>query len=284
MSMRGKTAIVGIGEVPTRREYPERSMWGLCAQAAREAILDSGIRKEDIDGLITEGGSVFPSIMSDHLGIQPRYAAGVSMMGASTGAAVSTAAAVIEAGLAKNVLVVMGQGRQPNEPFMGGGGLDLGAGSEWEFPWGPAAAANTGYGVMYRRHMHEYGTTEEQLAHISVNQRFNALLNENAVFRGQPITHEDVMKSRYINYPLKLLECVMPCGGAAACVVTSAEHAKALPNPRVNILGMGVALFQSTYWLNERELTTTPVRISGPAALEMAGYSGKDMQFAEFYD
>ncbi len=282
MSLRGKIAIAGIGEVPTRREYPGRSMWGLCAEAARLAIEDSGLRKEDIDGLITEGGEVYPSMMSDVLGIQPVYAAGVSMMGASSGTAVITAAAVINAGIANNILVVMGQGREPGQPF--GGTPQPGVSTEWELPWGPAVAANTGYGIMYRRHMQEYGTTEEQLAHISANQRFNALLNINAVFRGQPITHQDVMRSRYINYPLKLLECVMPCGGAAACVVTTAERAQALPNPRVNLLGAGVHLFPATYWMTERKLTTTPVSVSGPRALAMAGYKGADMQFAEFYD
>ena len=79
---------------------------------------------------------------------------------------------------------------------------------------------------MKRRHMYEFGTTQEQFARMAVNQRFNALTNPNAVFRGQPITIDDVLNSRMVNDPLHLLECVMPCAGAAACIVTSAERAK----------------------------------------------------------
>ena len=95
--------------------------------------------------------------------------------------------------------------------------------------------------MIYKRHMEEYGTTEEQFAKMAVNQRFNTLENENSVFKGQAITHQDVMESRYVNYPIKLLETVMPCGGAAAVVVTSAERASASFNNPVYILGAGAA-------------------------------------------
>ena len=146
-----------------------------------------------------------------------------------------------------------------------------------------APGANTGYGLIYQRHMHEFGTTEEQMAHMAVNQRFNANLNENAVFQGQLITVEDVMNSRYINRPLKLLESVMPCDGAAALIMTTPERAKSLPNRPAYLLGAGMEQGAANIWQTPR-VTTTPTKVSAPRAFEMAGYKPSDMEFAEFYD
>ena len=147
-----------------------------------------------------------------------------------------------------------------------------------------APGANTGYGLMKRRHMYEFGTTQEQFAKMAVNQRFNALTNPNAVFHDQPITVDHVLTSRMVNDPLHLLECVMPCAGATACIVTSAERAKTLPNPPGYILGAAAGVSgHDTIWQADR-ITTSPVVISARKALEMSGYSPKDIEFAEFYD
>ena len=119
---------------------------------------------------------------------------------------------------------------------------------------------------------------------MAVNQRFNALPNPNAVFQGQPITIDDVLSSRMVNEALHLLECVMPCGGAAACIVTSAERARAFPHPPVYLLGAGAsAADHDTIWQSPR-MTTTPVVVSSRKAFEMAGYGPKDIEFAEVYD
>ena len=115
MSLRGKTAIVGIGELPTRRSYPGRSMEGLCAEAARLAIEDAGLRKDEIDGLIVDGTGVTPSAMAEYIGLRPVFATGVSMQGATGATSVAVAAAAISAGLCNNALIVMGAAR-------GGGG------------------------------------------------------------------------------------------------------------------------------------------------------------------
>ena len=104
------------------------------------------------------------------------------------------------------------------------------------------------------------------------------------MFQGQPITIDDVLNSRMVNDPLHLLECVMPCGGAAACIVTSAERAPSSPHPPVYLLGAGAsATDHDTIWQSPR-MTTTPVAVSARKAFAMAGYGPKDMQFAEVYD
>lgn len=282
MTLRGAAAVVGFHELPTRRAYPGRSMLGLLGEAAREAIADAHLRKEDIDGLITEGGPVFPADVAQYLGMTPRFATGVSMMGCSGATGITVAAMAVQNGLANNVLVAIAQERDPNRPPAFPNEANMR--TEFEAPFGTAPVANTGYGLLYSRHMYEYGTTHEQLANIAANQRFNALENPNSAFQGQPITKEDVVNSRWVNYPIHLLECVMPCGGGAAVIVTSAERAKAFSaNRPVYLLGAGVGLDAMVGWQHEK-LTQSPVVRSAPKAYEMSGYGPMDIQFAEFYD
>lgn len=277
MTLRGKAAIVGIGEVPTRRLLEGRSLYGLCAEAAGYAIKDAGLRKQDINGLVTDGAAA-PAMVAEYIGIKPTFATGVSMQGASGASATTVAVSAINAGMCDTVLVVMGNSRS-SRPVPGGPSVR----SEWEEPYGMAPGAGTGYALIYNRHMYEYGTTQEQMAKVAADQRFNALENENAVFHGQPASVQDVLNSRYVNYPLRLLECVMPCDGAAALIMTTPERAKALPNRPAYLLGSGMEQSNANVWQNDR-ITTTPVATSARRAFEMAGYGPSDMQFAEFYD
>src|SRR6266536_2901035 len=90
MSLRGKAAIVGIGETPHKRSWPGRSQLGLCAEAAAEAIRDAGLRREDIDGLITFGNTMYPSRMAEYIGIRPtHFAVGAGYMGSTAGVALT---------------------------------------------------------------------------------------------------------------------------------------------------------------------------------------------------
>jgi len=288
VTLRGSAAIVGIGELPTLRNYPGRTTNSLLAEAARLAIADAGLRKADIDGLMTRGTDVNPMDLAEYLGLDVGFCEGNTQHGSAGAHSVAMAAAAIHAGLADTVMCVLGGTRDPGSggfgPGMARGPAPASIGSEFEAPFGPAAGANTGYGLMKQRHMYEFGTTEEQFAQMAVNQRFNALTNPNAVFKDQPITIDDVLNSRMINDPLHILESVMPCGGAAACIVTSAERAKSLPNPPVFILGAATGVTShDVIWQADR-ITTTPVAISARRAYEMAGYGPRDMQLAQFYD
>ena len=280
MTIRGTTAIVSIGEIPTRRTHPGRSTMGLSAEAIKLALDDAHLRKEDIDGLVTD---LYPAGPAEYLGIKPRYATGVTMAGATGATCVLVAANAITPGYCDTVLVFVGQARESfgYAPLETGGPASMG--SEFENMWGPAAGANNGYGLIYQRHMYEFGTTERQMAHIAANQRFNALENPNSAFQGQPASVEDVLNSRYTNEPLKFLESVMPAAGAAALIMTTAEKAKAFPNRPAYVLGAAVAATHGAIWQLDR-MTTSPTAISGPDALKMAGYKVSDMQFAQFYD
>ena len=288
MSIRGRAAIVGFSELPTLRQYGERSTTGLLAEVARDAIRDAGLRKEDIDGVINRE-DVNSLDLCEALGIKPRYTSSMTTHGASGAASVLTAAMAVSSGVASNVLCMLGQSRPASATRLEAGAGARGGGgpanilTEWEAPFGTVIAANGGYGMIKARHMHEFGTTQEQFAKCAVDQRFNALKNENGLWK-DPITIDDVINSRFVNDPLHLLECVMPCSGANAVIVTSAERARALPNPPVYILGVGgPATSHSVVWQNE-SITTTPVVQSAPTALQMAEYSIRDVEFAQFYD
>ena len=294
MTLRGEAAVVGIAELPIQEFYPGRSQVGLAAQVSGLAIADAGLRKEDIDGLVISN-ALAPSDLAEYIGIRPCYATAVGMQGASGATGVTLAAAALKAGLCNYVLVVIAQHRWPATGRGGGGGQQATIGSEFESPFGLGAGAGTGYAMIYQRHMYEFGTKPEQLARIAVNQRFNAMTNPNSVFGnlhgaahpialgGKTITVEDVLNSRYIEAPLRLLESVMPCAGGVACIVTTAARAKALPHRPAYLLGSGIEQGAGTLWQSPR-ITTTPVKVSAAHAFAMAGYSPKDMQFAEFYD
>jgi len=284
MNLRGKACIVGIAETPHKRNWPGRTMYGLCAEVAAEAIADAGLRREDIDGLITFGSNVYPSTMAEYTGIKPiHFASQVGLMGSTSGVALTVAAAMVEAGIANYILFVAGGARDSeNKETFDRPSQMAGAMSEFISPFGPAAGANTNYGMLYSRHMYEYGTKPEQFAKFAVNQRFNAGKNPLAAMR-DPITVDDVLNSRYVNEPIHLLECVMPAAGAIAFIVTTAERARALKQPAVYLLGTGISQGVEQSWMTPN-FTTIPTAISAPRALEMAGYSFNDMQFAEFYD
>ena len=289
MSIRGKAAIVGFYEIPTRKEYPGRTTYGLMAEVARGAILDAGLRKDDIDGLIAPE-SLNSIQLAEALGMQPRFTASMTVHGASGAASVATAAEAISAGIVDYVMCIFGEARPRSSSRItaqAAAGTRLPPASrttEWEVPYGPVIAMNGWYGLMKQRHMFEYGTTQEQFAKLVVDQRFNASKNINAVWYDQPVTIDDVLNSRFTNEPLHLLEGVMPCSGAHAVIVTSAERARAMPNPPVYILGTGGPATRHDIIWQDDDIATTPVVDSAPTAFQMAQVSPSDIDFAQFYD
>ena len=283
MTLRGKVAIIGIGEVKPERRMETRTGIGLAAQAARECIADAGLRKEDIDGLVTEIAAGNPTVLQDYLQLRPTFATGVSMMGASGATSVVVAAGAIQVGLATNVLCVIGGVAPGSEPPPSGGGNGTSLREQFESPYGPVAAANGSYALIAQRYKFEFGTTDEQRASVAQQQRVNALANPAAVFYGQPITSQDVLDSRMVADPLRLLECVMPVGGAAAVMVTAADRARSGPHRPVYLLGAGMAVDHDSIAYAD-PMTTSPVSISAKRAFDMAGHGPRDMDMLSIYD
>jgi acetyl-CoA acetyltransferase len=207
------------------------------------------------------------------------------MFGSSGATATALAAAVIQAGLATNVLVVVSSGDDMRAPPRGAIVLGGFYEEQFELPYTLGHGANHFYALIAQRYQHEYGLTEEDRVSIAVQQRFNAQANPDAVFHGTPLTTDDVLNSRLIADPLRLLECVMPCLGAAAVLVTSAERARSGPNQPVYILGAGQAIDRNVPGVAYvHRMTTSPTAVSARKAFEMAGVSPADMGLVSIYD
>jgi acetyl-CoA acetyltransferase len=290
MSLKGKAAIVGMGELRPMKTPPKRTGMGLIAEAASRAIQDAGLTKADIDGVMGEPpdgdvGDGYPEMLTQYLRIFPCACNTVGTLGASSAGMVWRAAAAIEAGLCTNVLCVQGTvitPRNVSEQNATRGNPEMSTKAEFFSPYGPNNN-NTFYAFVAQRHAREFGTTTAQRARIAVDQRFNAGANPDALFYGKPITIEDVINSRLISDPLHLLECVMPCSGAAALVITSADRAKSLRHKPVYLLGAGEC--QSPYSIMENpDPTTSPIKIAAAKAFRMAGVGPRDINLVSVYD
>jgi acetyl-CoA acetyltransferase len=154
--------------------------------------------------------------------------------------------------------------------------------AEFDAPYG-LIAANPGYALIAQRHMHEFGTTSEQMAKVAVDQRKNACKNPAAIFGNKEISIDDVLNSRMIVDPLHLLEIVSPCTGGGAFIVTSAERAKDSPHKPVYLLGAGEAGGHCSIARAE-SLTTSLVKPAAEAAFKMAEVTPQDMDFVQPYD
>lgn len=295
MSLRGKAAIVGIGEFKPTRYTEGATTLGMLAQVANDAIADAGLEIAEVDGVVTESFAeapfMAPSTVVEYLGMNVRFAEVVDLGGATGAGMVWRAAAAIDAGICETVVCVTAARREKRttegtrrmaSSGYSGRRVDRTPYSEFEAPYG-AIGANYGYAQIAQRYMYEYGVTPEQLAKIAVAQRYNACHNPSALFFGQPITVDDVLNSPMIVDPLHMLEIVMPVAGAAALVVTSAKKAKKAKHPPVYLLGAGEHTTHRSITYAP-SLTTSAIKAAADAAFEMAGVRRKDIDLASIYD
>lgn len=283
MSLRGTAAISGFAEMAPQKGAGDRTPLGIIANVARDAIADAGLKKSDVDGLLTgwalsDYSVLWPSVVADYLHIQPSYVNQVELGGASAAGMVWRAAAAIQGGMCHTVLCVLGDRRARARQMPPFPSIE----AEFDAPYG-LIAANPGYALIAQRHKHEYGTTAEQMAKVAVDQRKSACRNPAALFGHTEIDVDDVLASRMIVDPLHLLEIVSPCTGGGAFVVTSRERAKDGPHPPVVLLGAGEAGGHSSI-THARNLTTSLVAPAAEAAFRMAGVGPRDMDFVQPYD
>jgi acetyl-CoA acetyltransferase len=230
-----RARLTGVGCTPFG-ERPGSSPMSLHATAAREALADAGIAKRDVDGLLCAYSLVEPhlmpsSVLAEYLGIRPAYTNALMLGGATGCAAVMHAATLVESGRCRHVLVVMGDNR------LTGMSRDVAVAAlarvghpQFELPYGPTIPAF--YALVASRYMHEHGATSEQLAHIAVTMRRHAALHPGAHMR-KPIGVADVLASRVIATPLRLLDCCLVSDGGAAVVVSAPDAAADTVRPEV---------------------------------------------------
>lgn len=286
MSMRGKGAITGVGETAYLRGSP-LSAFELQIEASLAAIHDAGLDPKDIDGIIPIGITGAPAeAFVTNFGIADlRFSALTPLGGASGIAGLQCAIAAIDAGICNHVLVPAGRNvssgaragvRIHNMP-------QFHLVTEFELPQGAIAPAQL-YAPMARRHMELYGTTSRQFGEIAVTMRAHAALNGNAIMT-QPITLEDHQNSRMIADPFRLLDCSLESDGGAAFVVSSAERARDMRQPRVQLLGIAEGHPDSPSSITQRpDMTRLGLAKAAPKAFEMAGVTHADIDVAEIYD
>ena len=273
--------IAGVYEHPTRWA-PEKTQYQIHAESARGALEDAGLSIQDVDGLLSAGlGHIGIMTLAEHLNLHPRFHDSTNIGGSSFVAHVLHAAAAIAAGLCEVALITYGSTASSSRFAVGTGGL-TGSGDppdQFEAPFGPTVLNS--YALVAQRHMHEFGTTAEQLAEIAVTIRRHAGLNPAAKFR-EPITVEDVLASRIVSSPLHLLDCCIITDGGGAIVVTKADRVPDLPKKPVRILGGSEALCHTS--MGSRDLTDMAAGQSGPRAMAMAGVRHADVDLCMIYD
>ena len=273
-------AVVGAAETTKMGKIPDVSVLGLHADAALNAMKDAGLKPSDIDGVATAG--VSPVELAQYLGITPTYADGTSVGGCSFMLHVRHAAAAINAGLAKTILITHGESGRSR---VGAGGFGRNASSlmgQFEMPYG-VTSPPTMFTIPVLRYMKTYGVTEEDLAMVAVVQREWAARNPRASFK-DPITVDDVLNSPMIAWPFRMLMCCLVTDGGGALILTSADRAKDFPNKPVYVLGTGESVETPMVSQMEDFNSSKAFRVSGKKAFDEAGIKHADVDHLMIYD
>ena len=277
--LRGKACIVGVAESDLGAVGEGVTPLDLQAQAMARALDESGLRKSDVDGLFS--ASVYYQMASvevaEYLGIQPRYTDSTTVGGCSFIVHLHHAATALLTGACDVALILYGSTQRS-----GAGGFTTNANpSPYELPYGPRMPISM-YAMSAARHMHQYGTTREQLAEVAVQTRAWARMNPKAFMR-DPLTVDEVLDARMISEPFTLLDCCVVTDGGGAVIVTRPDRAKDLRQEPVYLLGAGEA-----HWHRHihqmPDLTVTAGIDSGKRAFEMAGLTPKDVDVCQLYD
>ncbi len=284
-TLRGAVAIVGVGDTEVGK-LPGRGSVDLTIDAAARALRDAGLEKGQIDGLVTSNSMVDPhmyhaELVAETMEIQPRWCMTLAAGGATSFAAVHHAAAAIATGLCETVLISSADNlRTGLTREKASAQQSSTADPQFEAPYG--APVPVSYAFVANAHMHEFGTTREQLAQVAVTTRRHAALHPAAEKR-DPIEVADVLAAKLIADPLRLLDCSLVSDGGSAVVVTSAERARDLRSAPVYLLGVGEA-HTHEHVSQAPSLVTSGAVSSGAQAYAMAGLSPRDVDFAELYD
>jgi acetyl-CoA acetyltransferase len=277
----GSVAVVGASESTKIGSVPGMSQIMLHADAALNAMAECGLKPSDIDGVACVG-PMMPQQIAHYLGITPTWVDGTGVGGCSFMLHVRHAAAAIMAGYAKTILITHGESGKsringtprPAEPESLNG--------QFEIPYGPFGPP-TLFPIPVLRYMKETGTTHEHLAKVSVVTREWAGKNPRAMFR-DPLTVDDVLNSRMIAYPFRILQCCLVTDGGGAIILTSAERAKDFPTKPVYVLGSGESVETNMVSQMKDFTSSSAFRIAGPTAMKMAGITHSDVDHLMIYD
>ncbi len=282
--------IIGVAQAPTiKGRVPGWNALEIQARCAKAALAESGLGFKEINGLFSAGmwgvpgaGSMMTLTLAEYLGIsnQIRLLDGTQIGGSSFEAHTAHAALAIQAGYCETALITYGSTqRSLSERSLGGRAPAFTL--QFETPYGMPTPVGA-YAMAAMRHMHQYGTTSEQLAEIAVATRAWASLNPEACYR-EPLRIDDVLNSQMITSPLHLLDCCLITDGGGAVIMTTEERAKDLPVKPIYVRGYAETTTHATIQAMD-DVTITGAARTGPLAMEMAGITHGDIDVAEIYD
>jgi acetyl-CoA acetyltransferase len=276
---RGFAAIVGVAESDLGAVANDMSAIDLMAQGIQRGLADCGLRLSDVDGLLCATAQSRTSGLSlaEYLGISPAFIDSTILGGSSFMFHVAHAQAALQLGLCEVAVIAYGS----TQRTIGRRQASVREYNPYETPFRPFLPS-TAYALAASRHMHEFGTTREQMAAVAVAAREWALLNPVA-WEKKPLTIPEVLSARMISYPFTVRDICLVTDGGGAVVMTSAARARSLKKVPVYVLGCGQAITHANI-SNMPDLTVTGALQSGRAAYEMARLGPSDIDVAELYD
>ncbi len=289
-----RAIISGVGQSAIGRRLFREEL-DLTCEAALEAIADAGLSPDDIDGIAAYPGPVQnvpgfagPGIyeVQDALGIDVRWHVS-GLEGPAQISPIIHAALAVAAGLCRHALVYRtvteaSAAADTGRRGIGAGSLEIGGFPAFFIPFGAMSAANW-LALYARRHMHEFGTTKEQLGAIALTDRAHAALNPTAVYR-DPMTMDDYLAARMVSEPFGLYDCDAPVDGSTAVIVSSAETARDLRRPAVRFNAVGTAMRARPSWDQWEDITTMAARDAAAHMWSRTDLTPADVDTAQLYD
>ena len=285
MSLRGSTAIIGAFDTAVGK-IPDRSATALCVEAALGAVRDAGLTLREIDGLVTCNSMAQPYMyhaeaIAEYLGMKPRYCATAAAGGGATFTVLYQAALAIDAGMCDTVVIAMADSLRTGLSREAAMIMQSSSGHpQYETPYGATVPGY--YALIAQAYLHAYQAKPEHFAAVAVSGRRHACQNPHAEMQ-KPISIEDVLASRLIADPLRLLDCSLVSDGGSAVVLTRADRARHAAHRPVYLLGAGEGRGHE-HISQAASLVHSPARESGQRAFAMAGLAPADVDFAQVYD
>src|SRR5580698_3510279 len=276
---RASAAIIGAAESDIGAVAALMSPIDLMAQGIQRALEDAGLALSDVDGVFCATTQARTSAMSlcEYLNLPSAYTDSTIVGGSSFEVHVAHAQAALAAGLCNVAVIAYGS----TQRTIGRRQASAREYNPYETPFRPFLPA-TAYALAASRHMHEFGTTREQLAEVAVAAREWALLNPVA-WEKKPLTIADVLSARPISYPFTVRDCCLITDGGGAVVMMSADRARSLAKAPVYVLGCGQAITHASI-SSMPDLTVTGACESGAEAYRMAQMGETDIDVLELYD
>jgi acetyl-CoA acetyltransferase len=287
VTLRDRAAIVGIAHTEFAKDIgrPERT---IALEAISAALDDAGLTPQEVDGLVKF--TMEPTVeveIAKNLGIPNlRFFGEVGYGGGAGCGAVGHAAMAIATGMSEVVVVWRARNRGSGGRPWASKSNRVGGDFQWFLPWGLSRPVDQ-IAMLARRHMIEFGSTEEQLGHVAVTFREHAQKNPYALMRDKPMTLDDYFAARWVSEPLRLYDCCLETDGALALILTTPERARDLRKPPVLVRaasqGTGPDHMVMANYFNENPLES-PARFAAEDLWRHAGMSPDEIDCAQFYD